>query len=110
MSDSEEEQKLKLCIGCNIRKPLSEYWLAVRGVHERYSRCKKCHTILRKTKPEKTLGFAALDIETQKEIVQMLKDKKKLKHIAKQFDISYTTFYGWCKKGKCVLTKEYNTV
>ena len=96
----------KLCIGCNVEIPISDYWLAVRGKHERYhSRCKPCHSITRRENrgPLKKLGFAALDLEAQKDIVQMINDKQKKTVIARKYDIKYTTFMKWCKLGKCVL-------
>ena len=108
-----EIKETKLCIGCNVEKPFTEYWLAVRGKHERYhSRCNPCHSIKRRANlgPLKILGFAALGPDIQKDIVLMLSVKEKKKRIADKHGIKYPTFLKWCKTGKCVNTQRSNCI
>ena len=99
---------LKKCIGCGVDKPRSEYWKAAKNTERLKSRCKPCMIIQRrqygfKRKPcvRKPRGFAALDDETKQGILDMLSQepKPKKKHVAEKYNIPYTTFCQWCKKG-----------
>jgi len=101
---------MKLCIGCDVQKPYTEYWIAVRGKHERYhSRCKPCHVKQRAVTrpPKKIRGFLALPEDIQKDIVDMLNRKEKKKTIAKKHGLNYGTFFSWVSKGNIIFDKSH---
>jgi transposase-like protein len=59
-----------------------------------FPKCKKCHNAGNYTK--RPTGFAKLDKETQQELMKAIGDKnQKLTHIARRFEITYSTLKKW---------------
>ena len=92
----------KTCAGCQIEKPEGDFYTyKLRSGEERHlKKCKKCHHPTRAKKP---MGFAKLDTDTQKKIIDMLKlvKEKKLtvKAIARELKINYSTLFHWVTAG-----------
>ena len=110
----EKKEKLttKICKRCGEEKPLEDYYIAVRGKHERrHPRCIQCYLAdckekyytTKKTtikKPHKPRGFAALPKETRDDIIQMMNDKVIMAKIARKHNLNYNTFYKWKRSGQ----------
>lgn len=93
----------KKCKQCGEIKPLTDYYIAISNTHIRHPRCKPCHNKFRnRNKVKKVRGFLALDEQIQNNIIEMLKAPKrnKLKKIASDNNIAYTTFLQWYHSGQ----------
>lgn len=100
---TDETPKLKACKDCQVEKPETEFFIAVKGKYERrHPRCKRCHRNFNRGyyKPRcKPRGFAALPPEVQSDILKMVEENTKSVDIAKKHCIKYGTFCLWRRTG-----------
>ena len=92
----------KLCVECNIIKPMTEYYKAGKYWQKH---CKFCHNSNRKnfkrtsTYIAKKKGFFALSEEIQQDIKKGLYEKVYMSILAKKYGIKYNNLLNWRKKG-----------
>jgi len=99
-----DEQKMisKLCPGCNTHKHLETEFYRAGPYYQKL--CKMCHNANRLNYANNTqyqkkpTGFKKLPQEKQDAIINGLKEKKPIKHIARENEIPYITFRSWVKK------------
>ena len=93
----------KLCLQCDTKKLLIDYYKSGNGFHKY---CKKCHNKNRKKYKYNTKildgskrGFLGLDKEIQDKMKIDIKNKVNFAQIARTYKISYDTLRWWKKKG-----------
>lgn len=95
----------KHCPACDTTKPITEYYKAAGNCYQK--RCKPCHNKNRnnyKTSyTHKKAGFKKLPEETQKGIIEDLKNKLSKKAVAEKYKMKYQTISRWCRLGKIPL-------
>ena len=93
----------KLCVGCNTRYELTEFYRAGRYYQKL---CKPCHNVNRKKYSitnfyqKKTTGFKKLSKDKQDIIIKSLADKIPIKHIARDNGVPYITLRMWKLDGQ----------
>ena len=116
MAKQDDQGKMKFCKGCEMIKPISDYYKAGNSFQ---SRCKPCHVIYREhnrklsllnqdkkggaLKPPRTgkTGFQKLDQAKQDEIHKYL-DTMPLSKLAERVGVNKSTFRTWKKRGHLI--------
>jgi predicted site-specific integrase-resolvase len=83
-----------------MEKPDKDFYLQTSGIL--FKRCKECIAKQNK-RVVKVKGFAALDEQVQKDLIESLKGREKLVSIARRFELNYSTLQNWIRMGKIPL-------
>lgn len=95
------------CTACGVKDADHFTYKSKQGI-KFFPKCKKCHNA--GTYIKRPTGWAKIDPETQKEILKAMGDKwQKLSHIAKRFDLSYSTLRKWIMRGDLGPAREEDT-
>lgn len=105
-----EDQAMTIqCTKCDEYLEPSKFY--TRNTGKLRKECKTCYYQYLKERyhskrPKKRMGFQALCVFVQKNIIEELENKKTMKSIALKHNINYSTLKSWKKNNKIVMREE----